>query len=515
MKVGFIYPSWTKSYGIFGYFARRNSSYPPLNLALLGAVVKQHGHEAFVVDGTLDDMSVEETIAKILSKKPDIIGLTSYSPFFHVQVELATALKKAAPDLPIMIGGAHATIVKKQALLECFDYVFVGEADNTLPEFLNRLEDGKDLSSLKGVVWRGADGEPVFEGPAPATEDFDALPFPDRTLVDNNRYFLGTLEGRNPVTLIQSTRGCPWKCIFCASEDLNTTRILRRSPESVVAEMKGVVEKYGIRHFLFVDDVLTLHDKHILKICDLIEEENLDVTWEGSTRANLVNDAQVKRMADCGLIRLSFGLETVDADMRKTMNKKVPLKYYIGANRILNKYNIEVMNSVMIGLPGETEETVRTLLKFLSENRDVKQANLAIAVPYPGTEFHRIAKNSEQNMTLHTDDFSQYRRYGAAVTTVGELTPKDLVELQNEGFVRIYAAPWRWRPMYGKHSILGFVLMFFRVVQMFRWHASKRLQAMFSGPQTKPATASANAAVSGDDAQTEFGHQGSPKSPHF
>lgn len=513
MRVGFIYPSWTKSYGIFGYFARRNSSCPPMNLALLGAIVKQHGHETFIVDGTINNFSVEETIAEILTKKPDIIGLTSYSPFFHVQVELATALKKAAPDLPIMIGGAHATIIREKALLECFDYVFVGESDHTLPEFLSRLENGKDLSSLKGVVWRGTDGRPVFEGPAPATEDFDALPIPDRELVDNRRYVLGTLKGRNPYTLIQTTRGCPWKCIFCASEDLNTTRILRRSPESVVEEMKGVVEKYGVRHFLFVDDVLTLHDQHILGICDLIEKENLKVTWEGSTRANLVNDAQVKRMAECGLIRLSFGLETVDTEMRKTMNKKVPLKYYTEANRILNKYNIEAMNSVMIGLPGESEETVRTMLKFLSESRDVKQANLAIAVPYPGTEFYRIAKNGEENITLHTDDFSQYRRYGAAVTTVGDLTPKDLVELQNEGFVRIYAAPWRWGPMYAKHGVIGFILMFFRLARMVRWHASRRLRAAFAGQRTKPAVAMT--AVSGDKTQPEFGHRGSPKSPHF
>ena len=91
MRVGFVYPSWTKSYGIFGYFARRNSSWPPLNLALLGAVVQQFGHETFIVDGTLGDLSVEKTVAEVLSKKPDIIGLTSYSPFFHVQVELATA----------------------------------------------------------------------------------------------------------------------------------------------------------------------------------------------------------------------------------------------------------------------------------------------------------------------------------------------------------------------------------------------------------------------------------------
>jgi hypothetical protein len=97
MRVGFVYPAWTKSYGIFGYFARRNSSWPPMNLALLGAVIKQHGHEAFIVDGTPDNLSVGDTVAKVLAEEPDIVGLTTYSPFFHVQVELATALKRRGP----------------------------------------------------------------------------------------------------------------------------------------------------------------------------------------------------------------------------------------------------------------------------------------------------------------------------------------------------------------------------------------------------------------------------------
>ena len=94
MRVGFVFPTWTESYGIFGYFARRNSSWPPMNLALLRAVVKRHGHEAFIVDGTLDNLSVADTVAKVLAEDPGIVGLTTYSPFFHVQVKLATALKR-------------------------------------------------------------------------------------------------------------------------------------------------------------------------------------------------------------------------------------------------------------------------------------------------------------------------------------------------------------------------------------------------------------------------------------
>jgi anaerobic magnesium-protoporphyrin IX monomethyl ester cyclase len=234
----------------------------------------------------------------------------------------------------------------------------------------------------------------------------------------------------------------------------------------VVNEMKSVVEQFGTRHFYIVDDVMTLWKDHILEIAELIDQEGLRVTFEGSTRANLVEDEVIARLVKSGLIRLSFGLETVDPEIRKTMKKQVPLEHYIRANGICNKYGVEALNSVMIGLPGETRETVRATLRFLQNAREVKQANFAIAVPYPGTEFHELAMKGDKGVKLMTEDFSEYRRYGSAVTTVGDLTSHDLIDLQNEGFVSIYSAPWRWIPMLQKHGIIGGSLMLLRVARL-------------------------------------------------
>jgi anaerobic magnesium-protoporphyrin IX monomethyl ester cyclase len=188
------------------------------------------------------------------------------------------------------------------------------------------------------------------------------------------------------------------------------------------------------------------------------------------------------------------------------MNKKIPLKHYIKANRIMNNAGVEVLNSVMLGLPGEREQTVRKLFQFLSDNKEIKQANLAIAVPYPGTELYNMAKAGEGGITLHTDDFSEYRRYGTAVTTIGDMTPKTLVELQNEGFLRIYMAPSRWRSMYGKHGIFGFVLLGVRGVRYLRWQMEKAVARLFEPNQKRPA-AIATASIA-------FGHDGDPKNPN-
>ena len=176
------------------------------------------------------------------------------------------------------------------------------------------------------------------------------------------------------------------------------------------------------------------------------------------------------------------------------MKKKVPLPAYVAANRLLNKHGIETLNSTMIGLPGDTRDTIRQTIDWVANNRDIQQANLSIAVPYPGTEFHDMAVAGDHGVKLHTDDFSQYRRYGTAVTTVNGMTPQDLVELQNEGFVRIYSKPWRWASVYGKHGIIGLLFTFVRLGRMWAW----KIRRQFAQPTDALAA----------------GHFGSPKSPN-
>lgn len=465
MNVLLLYPSWTGAYGLFGHFARRNSTWPPLNLALLAAIAERHGHVVTIMDGEAERISLDEMVRRAAALKPDLIGLTATSPFFHLSKAVAEGIKRLAPEIPIAVGGPHITIMKEKALLPAFDYAFIGEAEESWPQFLDRYESKKDVSTVAGIIYRKG-GAVVSTGQPADITNLDRLPFPARHRLNMPLYKLGTLRGRLPFTSIQTMRGCPWRCIFCASEALNTTEMRVRSPRSVVEEMKQVVERFGTKHFYIVDDVMTLWKEHILEICDLIDREGLDITFEGSTRANLVEDEVIARLVRSGLIRLSFGLETVDPEIRKTMKKQVPLEHYVKANGICNKYGVEALNSVMIGLPGETRETVRATLSFLRSAKEVKQANFAIAVPYPGTEFHELAVKGERGVQLMTQDFSEYRRYGSAVTTVGDLTPQDLIELQNEGFVSIYSAPWRWVPMLQKHGLLGGSLMLIRVARL-------------------------------------------------
>lgn len=461
MKIALLFPSWTAEYGVFSHFAKKASVWPPLNLAYLAAIAEKEGHEVRLIDGEAENLSLKKTLEEVALFSPDIIGITATTPFYHLAVELARELKAANKNIPIIIGGHHITVLKEKGFAEFFDYAFIGEAEVSWPKFIKCLQEKKDISQVEGILFRDK-GRVVSTGVQIKIEDIDSIPLPARHLLKMDRYAVGTMKGKKNFTTIMTTRGCPFKCVFC-STDVFGSKVRRRKARSVINEIKGVIADYNIRHFLFLDDTLTLDRKYMLELCDMIDSEKLSITFEGSTRANLVDDELVSRMAKAGLIRISFGLETVDPEIRRIIKKDVPLECYTVANRITNKYKIETLNSVMLGLPGETRETIGKTLAFLKSAREIQQANFSIATPYPGTELYLMAKNGEHGLRLMTEDFSKYRRYGSAVMGVNELSPEDLIELQNDGFVSIYSAPWRIIPMIKKSGFLGGILTLSRI----------------------------------------------------
>lgn len=462
MKLALLYPLWTEEYGTISHFAEKAGKWPPLNLAYLAAYAETKGHNVSIIDGEAEGLSINQIVERVKVFDPDLIGITATTPFYHIAVELGFALKNCIKT-PICIGGPHISVLKEKVFEKCFDYAFIREADNSWNDFLEKFEKNDNIEDVKGILYR-KDKRIIFSGDAEPCKDVNKIPIPARHLLKNELYNLGTMKGLKQFTSIMTVRGCPFNCIFCSTKVFGKD-IRRRNPELVVKEIKECIDRYGIRHFVFLDDTLTLHRQHIMDICELIIKEKLNITFEAGTRANLIDEELIEKLTDAGLIRLSFGLESVDETIRETIKKMVPLESYITANKLTNKYGIETLNSCMIGLPGESYETINKTLAFLRRSKEIRQANISIAVPYPGTELFEMAKKGENGLKLETEDFSKYRRYDAAVMTVGELTAAKLIEIQNEAFASIYLVPWRWEPMIRKFGAVGALLTFKRLVK--------------------------------------------------
>src|SRR3989338_2908929 len=145
MKIMVIFPTWTGEYGLFSYFARKASTWPPLNLAYVAAAAEEKGHEVRIIAGEAERLTFKDTIDEVIKFGPGLVGMPATTPFFHLARELACGIKEADKSIPIIIGGPHITILKEKAFFDWFDYAFLGEAEGEWPRFLERLEKKEDL----------------------------------------------------------------------------------------------------------------------------------------------------------------------------------------------------------------------------------------------------------------------------------------------------------------------------------------------------------------------------------
>ncbi|SVE37645.1 uncharacterized protein METZ01_LOCUS490499, partial [marine metagenome] len=236
-----------------------------------------------------------------------------------------------------------------------FDYAVIQEGEQTLVELLNALETNQTLEEVRGLMYRNGD-KVIATSPRPFLKDLDELTIPARNKVDPTNYIF-EVDGKGviPVGTVELTRGCPFKCVFC-SEPLNTGRQLRkRSPKSVVDEMLYVKEQHDVTHFFLLDSTLTLNRRLIEGFCEELIKRDANMTWEGQTRTNSVDEELLVLMKRAGLVRISFGVESADAEVLRLMRKEVDVESMRRAFDLSKKLDISTLCGTMIGNPGETK----------------------------------------------------------------------------------------------------------------------------------------------------------------
>ena len=472
MKIALVFPKWTEEFGIFSHFSKSSSPHSPVNLTIIAALAEKEGHKVIIIDSEIENLSIQKTIERLKDFNPDIVGTTSTTPFFHIVKSFVEEVKKEMPDKITVLGGHHITVLKEETFSSCFDYAFIGEADVSWVQFLRCISKGESVESIKGILYR-KDGKVISTGPPDPITDLDSLPIPARHLLKMNLYKMGTPTGKKCCSFIMAGRGCPFHCIYC-STDVFGRKLRKRSPKLIVEEIKMVAQQ-GIKYFLILDDTFTVDRRHVLEICSLLKKENLNIEFEINTRANLVDEELIKVMKEVGLARIFLGLETVDENIRKTIKKDVPLESYKKANLLAKKYKIEACNCCMFGLPGETEETIKKTLNYLTNAKEIIHSNINIAVPYPGTELCEMAKRREYDITLLTDDYTKYKRFNNSVMKVGNLTPQRLIELQNWAYIRTFFLPWRIIPAIKKYGFMSIILVLVRLYRHIRNKFKKQI----------------------------------------
>ena len=240
-----------------------NNVVPPLGLMYIAAVLEKAGHKIQIYDA--DPEFHDSIVNEIKAFNPDLIGLSFLTVGYQRAFNLTKKLKKELPNATYCSGGVHTTVKPTETMNEFgLDFIVVGEGENTIIEVCEKLEKNESLAGVKGVMYR-EDGKIVDTGRREMIKDLDSIPFPSRHLIDMTPYLKppGIIRGfatKNQTTIVTS-RGCPFKCIYCGSHNIFGRQTRRRSVKNVVDEIEHLHKTYGIKGIYYCDDTFTLSPK--------------------------------------------------------------------------------------------------------------------------------------------------------------------------------------------------------------------------------------------------------------
>ncbi len=405
---------------------------PPLGLAYVAASIEKEGYDVSIIDSPALDIS-HQHLGELLQKEcPDVIGVTSTTPIIRDAMKTVTIAKRYCPNSITIMGGYHITFLPEATMAECseLDMGVIGEGEATIVDLLRTLETRKSLSDVDGIIYR-EDNKIIRTRPRKLIENLDEISFPARHLLPLDRYTV--LGERHRLGNVLTSRGCPFRCIFCSSSEFYGRRFRARSPKNVVNEIEELVQRYKIRSIEIVDDTFTADKRRAMEIAEEIIRRGLDIWWTCGSRVDLITKEllQIFKKAGCGLIY--YGIESGSEKVLKLLKKGITLEQAKSAIRWAKEVGMEVMGSFIIGTPGETKEDVMKTIKFAKES-GIDFAQFTTMTPYPGTEVYEIAKKEG---LLVNNDWSCYTTIVPVMRTK-ELTADEISSLVTLAYKKFY-----------------------------------------------------------------------------
>ncbi|PYV20021.1 MAG: hypothetical protein DMG07_00410 [Acidobacteria bacterium] len=367
----------------------------PIGLTLLGAVAERKGHRVRILDIGLEP-GAETSLSKALERESyDIAGIGCMSVEFMGGVETAELLRRLAPDTHIIFGGQHPTIMPEQVMKkECIDSICIGEGEDVWSEFLDRMAVRADLDGVAGL-WFRRGGRVVRNLPRNDYVDVDAVPMPAYHLLDIERYFdidfvrFPTVDRR--ALQIFTSRGCPYRCIYC--HDLFGKRFRGRRPELVWEEIRFLYDTYGVREFMIEDDIFNMDLDRAKRICDLVIASGLRLGFQfgNGVRLERFDEELVRKLAEAGTHHMAIAVESANDRIQKLIKKHLKLDRFNEVLSWARKYRIETLGFFMLGFPGETVEEINQTIRFACRSY-FDEALFSIATPYAGTELNDLVR---------------------------------------------------------------------------------------------------------------------------
>jgi len=415
--------------------------HPPLGLGYLAAYLEKNNHEVAIFDATLKNASLEQTLLAIKIFLPNLVGITVLSRGHNKAREIINEIKKIFPKLPVVIGGTQVTAAPAEVMADFkADFAVIGEGEITLAELVSALGGKNKFSDIDGLAYREKKKIRINHK-RKLIENLDKIPFPAWHLMPPGQYRIAPILEpihASPVAPILTSRGCPYNCSFCASNVTWQRKLRFRSPENVIGEIKLLKEKYGVKEIHFADDNFTMDTKRAEEICDRLIEENIKLPWQcpNGVRIDRLPLSLLRKMKKAGCYAVGLGIESGNQKILDKNSKNLNLKVVPQVLEDLRKVGIESYGFFILGLPGDTKQTINETINFALTN-PFDRVWFNLFTPYPGSP---AFNNWLGNRRVGDIDWDKHD-CSTAVAKLRGVSGKELEKLQKVALRKFYLRP--------------------------------------------------------------------------
>jgi len=413
---------------------------PPMGLAALASWLRlKRGDEVGIIDARKRRLDPAELAGLVAGERPDVVGIGALSVEGREAHEVAGAIKKELPAVPVVLGGPFASADSLLAMSsESVDYAVAGEGEASFEKLLNALEEGRADSPVEGV-WGRYDGAVGFGGPG-ERPDVDELPVPAWELLPLETYFRpgrnthDTVPAHVRCLQVMTSRGCPFACIYCHGLFGKTFR--PKSPENVVGEIEELVARYNLKAIEICDDIFNLDMERAKEILRGVAPLRLHLSFPNGIRADRVDDELLDLMEQAGTRRVSFAVESASPRIQKKIRKGLDLEKVEEVIRKASRRKFLTTGYFILGFPGETSEEMDQTIRF-ARRSGLHIASFFYLTAFPGTEAARVAEEKGLVVCKTPRDYSTLEINLSAV-------PDEVLKAKRrEAYRKFYASPRR------------------------------------------------------------------------
>jgi anaerobic magnesium-protoporphyrin IX monomethyl ester cyclase len=342
----------------YGALAKASAELPQIGLTYIAAVLSKSGHNVRIVDFHAEALTIDDLLKIIIDGDYKFIGFSVYITTIQKTLELARLVKNKSPETIVACGGPQVTLDPDSFTSKDIDYLFLGESELTLLQLVNDLEKNQEIPSLPTGVLRNRSGILEGERKLSLILDLDVLPLINfEDFYDLSNFYPPVHMQGNKIINIQSQRGCPFKCTFCAAAEVSGRKLRQMSVERFMDQIQLYVDN-GYDSFMIYDDTMTIDRKRVLEICNNIKKRGIKILWNCWGRADTVDADMLLSMREAGCYQIMFGHESLNDKTLKLLKKGFSVEKGIKAIELAHAAGIRVATSFMIGIPGETRADI-------------------------------------------------------------------------------------------------------------------------------------------------------------